>query len=90
MARIGDDDELERILHTTDLDEFELVESPLEQLNDESHENLSVGPAPTIDTASTSGLAPRKGSTVELRSAVDPCQGSSPFFSPLIGVPGIR
>ena len=87
MARIDDDDELDRILETTNLDEFKLIESPLEQLDDESQENLGVGPAPTIHVASTLGLPPRNGSMVELCSVVDPWQGSSPSFSPLIGMP---
>ena len=82
MARINDDNELDTILETTDLDEFELhvIESPLEQLGYESQENLGVGPA-------TSGLAPHNGSMAELCLVVDPCQGSSPSFSPLIGMP---
>ena len=33
MGRIHGDNELDRILEITDLDEFELVESPLEQLD---------------------------------------------------------
>ena len=66
-----------------DLDEFELVDSPTMQL-DESQENVGVGPAPTTDTESTSGLAPRNGSMEELRPGVDPCQESSPPFSRLI------
>ena len=81
MERIVDDEEIDRILQTTDLDEFELVDSPTMQL-EEPQENVGVEPAPTIDTQSTSGLAPRNGSSEELRPGVDPAQGSSPPYSP--------
>ena len=52
--------------------------------SDESlHELTGVRMAPAADTASMSGLAPRKGSSRELRSGVDPCQGSSLSSPPL-------
>ena len=82
MSVIDDDDEPDRILENTNLDEFELIDSPREQLDDSSQENMGVGSAPTMDTDSTSGLAPRTGGDVELRLGVDPCQGSS-LSSPL-------
>ena len=45
--------------------------------SDESLQELTgVGVAPASDTPSTSGLAPRKGNSRELRPGVDPCQGS--------------
>ena len=46
--------------------------------SDESlHELMGVRMAPASDTPSTSGLAPCKGSSTDLRPRVNPCQGSS-------------
>ena len=36
-----------------------------------------IGSAPTVNTNSTPGLAPQKGSNMELHLGVHPCQGSS-------------
>ena len=60
----------------TNLDDYELIDIPME--SDESLYKLTgVRMAPASDTPSTSGLAPRKGSSSELRPGVDLCQGSS-------------
>ena len=49
------------------------------QLGDSLQDDIDVGTAPTIDVESTCTLrlAPQGESLVELRSAVDLCQGSS-------------
>ena len=70
---IEDDTELNRILETTKFNEFEVVNSPLEELDLSSQELLGV-------IACTLGLPPQKGSNGELRVGVDPCQGSSLSF----------
>ena len=73
MTIIDDDDqELDRILENTNLDEYELIDVPIEQHSDSTQHNLGVGMAPISDTNSTSGLAPRKGGSRELRHGVDP------------------
>ena len=78
MSIIDDGHELERILESMNLDEYELINSPMEQQQpgDLSHEH-AVGMASTSDTESMLGLAPNEGSSTELCSGVDPCQGSS-------------
>ena len=65
------------MLESTNLDEYKLIDLPVEQHDDSSQEHMGVGMAPTLDTRSTSGLAPREGSLTELHLRVDPCQGSS-------------
>ena len=79
MSMIDDDDELDSTLENTKLDEFELIHSLQEQLDDSSQEDtcMGIGSAPAMDTNSTLGLVPQKGSSVELRLGVEPCQGSS-------------
>ena len=71
------DDELDRILENTNLDEFELTDLPREQLDGSSQEELGIGLVPTMDTNSTPGLAPQKWNNTELHLGVYPCQGSS-------------
>ena len=73
MFMIDDDNELDRILKDTNLDEYELIDLPLEQLGDSSQETTRIGTAPTMDMQSMSGLEPQVGSSVELCSKVDPC-----------------
>ena len=48
------------------MDEYELIDVPIEQHSDSTQDNFGVGMAPISDTNSTSGLAPRKGSSREL------------------------
>ena len=79
MSIIDDDQELDRILESTNLDEYEPLNLPMEQPNDLLHELKGVRMAPTLDTESicTLGLAPHEGSSTVLHSGVDPCQGYS-------------
>ena len=58
-SRAYDDNELDRILGNTKLDEFELIDSLLEQLHVGNllQENTGVGTALTTDMKSTSKLA---------------------------------
>ena len=76
MSIIDDDLELDRILETTNFDDCELIDIPME--SDELQDKLtSIRLAPASDTPSSSGLAPRKGSSRELYPGVDSCQGCS-------------
>lgn len=86
MSIIGDDHELNRILGSTSLDEYELVDSPMKEQEprDSSHEHTSVEMASTSSTGSMLGLALCEVNSTELHSGVDPCQGSS--LSPSMGV----
>ena len=59
------------------MDEYELVDVPIEQHSDSTQDNFGVGMATISDTNSMSGLAPRMGSSTELCHGVDPCQRSS-------------
>ena len=72
MSIIDDDHELdgilEGILKSINLDEYELIDFSVEHPGDSSHEHTGVGMAPTSSTRSTSVLAPREGSSPELRS----------------------
>ena len=81
MSIIDDDHVLDRILESMNLDKYELIGLTIEQLEDSSHKHTDNGMDPTSDMGST-GLAPHKGSSMELLSGVDPCQESS-LFSPL-------
>ena len=58
MTIIDDDQELDRILKNTNLDEYEIIDVPIEQHSDSTQVNLGVGMAPISDANSTSGLAP--------------------------------
>ena len=60
LSRAYDDNELDRIVGSTNFDEFERIDSPLEQLHVGNllQENTGVGTAPTMDMESTSELAP--------------------------------
>ena len=78
MSIIDDDHEVDRILESMNLDEYKLINLPMEQPGDSSHEHTAIGIAPTLDTGSTSGLARCEGSSMVLHLGVDPCQGSSP------------
>ena len=77
MSIIDDDHELDRILESMSLDEYELIDLPMEQPDDSSHEHIGVGIAPTLDAGRTLGLAPCEGSSTVLLLGVDCCQGSS-------------
>ena len=57
MSVIEDDIELYKILETINLDEFKLVDLPLEK-HDMSQELLDVGLAPAMDALDIMGLAP--------------------------------
>ena len=64
---INNDHKLNRILESTILDKYGLINLSMEQHDDSSQEvNTGIGKAPTLDTRSTSGLTPREGSSVEL------------------------
>ena len=77
MSIIDDEHELNRILESTNLDGYELIHLPMEQIGDWWHEHTDVGMASTLGTGSTSVLARREGNSTDLRSGVDPCQGCS-------------
>ena len=77
ISMIVDSKELDKMLENTNLDEFKLNDSLREYLDGSLQENTGIGSVPNMDTDSTLGLAPTKGSNVELHSGVDPCQGSS-------------
>ena len=84
MSIIDDDSELDRILENTNFDDYTLFDIPMEP--DESlHALTGVGMAPTSDTPSRSGLAPRNGSSSEMRVGVDqektPGKGQGSFLS---------
>ena len=83
---IGDDHELDRILGSTSLDEYELVDSPMKEQEprDSSHEHTGVEMASTSDTGSMLGLTLCEVSSTELHSRVDPFQGSSPSIGCLL------
>ena len=81
---IDEENELDRILESTNLDQYELMDLPMKQPGDWSHNSTGVGMASTLDTLSTSGLVPREGSSTELLSRVNLCQWSllsSPLYS---------
>ena len=80
MLIIDNNHELDRILESMNLDEYELIDLPMEQPDDSSHEHTRVGMGPALDTGSTSKLATCGGSSMALRSGVDRCQWSSLFF----------
>ena len=67
MSIIDHNHELDRILENTKFDEYKYIDLPMEQLEDSAQESLGVGMAPTSNTNSTSGLAPREWSSRELR-----------------------
>ena len=76
---------LDRILRSTNLDEYELIDLPMEQQSgDSSHEHTGIGMALTSDTRSTSGLAPLEGSSKELLLGFDQCHGPSMPSSPIV------
>ena len=57
---MDDNDELDRILANTNLDEFELAESLRALLDGSSLEEPGIRSAPTMCTNSMPGLPPRK------------------------------
>ena len=69
---IEDDHEFDRILESTNLDKYRLIDLPLEQPGDWSHKPMGVRMAPTLDTGNMSGLSPCEGTSTELCSGVDP------------------
>ena len=81
MSIINDNSELDKILETTNLDDYKLIDTPMEP--DESlHELTGVRMVSASDTPSTSGLAPHKRRSRELCVGVDTCQESSGSSSP--------
>ena len=52
MSIIDDEHELSKILESTNLDEYELIDLPMKQSGDLSHKHTGVGMASTLDTAS--------------------------------------
>ena len=74
MLMIKDDSELDTMLETTNFDNYELIDIPME--SDKSlHKLTGVGMAPASDMPSMSGLAPHKRNSRELCPGVDSCQG---------------
>ena len=63
MSITDDDHELDRIVESKNLDDYELVDLPMEQPDDTSHENTVVRITPTLDMGRTvtSELPHRKG-----------------------------
>ena len=62
MSVIDNDREFDRNLETTNLDEYEVIDLPREQLNDLSHEHMGIRMATTLDVGIMSLLAPCEGS----------------------------
>ena len=62
LSVLNDYHELDRILESTNLDEYEFIDLPMEQHDDLLQEHLGVGIAPTLDTESALGMSPREGS----------------------------
>ena len=58
---INNDHKLDRILESTSLDKYELIDLPMEQHDDSSQKYMGVITAPTLDTRRTTGLATVKG-----------------------------
>ena len=83
MSIIHDDHEPDKTLESTSLDGYQLTDLPMKQPDESSHEHTGVGMALTLETGSTTELAPREGSSTQLRSGVDPCQWCS-LSSPLL------
>ena len=61
ISIIDDNHEFDRILESTNLDEYEIIDLPMEQPDHLSHELTGIGMPHTLDTGSMSGLAPREG-----------------------------
>ena len=74
---IDNDHELDRTSESAELDEYRLIDLPMEQPDGSLHHLRDIGIAPTLNMGSMSGLAPREGSSTVLRLGIDPCQGSS-------------
>ena len=79
MSITDDNHKLDRILESTDLDKYELINLPTEQFGDLMHEHMGIRMARTLDihVRSMLGLARCEGSSMKLCSGVDPCQGSA-------------
>ena len=56
------------------LDDYELINLPIEQLDDLSYEHMGVGMAPTLDTGSMLGLAPFEWSSNGTAQAKKTCK----------------
>ena len=56
-----DGHELDRILESTNLDEYEFIDLPVEQHDDSSQVHTGVGMAPTLDTSICRGLQSVEG-----------------------------
>ena len=65
LSIIDNDHKFDRILESMNLDEYECINLPMEQVDDSSQEHTYIRMAPTLDTESTSGLAPCEGSGVQ-------------------------
>ena len=61
MSIIDHDYELDKIIESTNFDEYELIDLPMKQPGDSSYEHTGVRMAPTLDTQRTSGLHPVNG-----------------------------
>ena len=77
MSIIDDNHKLDRILESTNLDKYELINLTMEEPGDLLNKHMGVRVAPILDTGSTWGLASREGSSMELCLGVDLCQGFS-------------
>ena len=73
MNDIVEDDEIDRILAGADFVESEEAEGEPRP----TPELIGAVQSPTIDAASTEGMAPREGSAGELRTGEGLCQGPS-------------
>ena len=80
MSQIEENKEFDEILQITDLDEFDVADSQIDEQQDTSEELLGVVSAPANDALSTSGMAPRDGRCGVLRSEDDSCQTSFPMY----------
>ena len=77
MSIIDDNRELDGILESRNLNEYELINLPMEQPDDLLHKHtcIDIRMAPTLDTGSVLGLAHCEGSSMVLCLGVDPCLG---------------
>ena len=57
---IYDKYELDRILESLNIEEYDLIDLPMEQHDDSSQEHTGVRMAPTLDTSRILGLAPHR------------------------------
>ena len=86
MSIIDDDHHPKRISESMDLDEYQLIDLPMEQPDGLSHEHTGIGMAPTLDTGSMSVLLPSPVTGVQWYCvmAVNPCLGQGSSLSSLL------